>query len=329
MENNWELIGHQWAANLLHNQIKSARLRHAYLILGPSGIGKRDLALAFAKAINCLEPTEPGIFCNECRVCRQINRTQHPDLFVLEREEGDKDIKVKALRELQRSLSLAPYDAKYRVAMILNFQDASISASNALLKTLEEPPAKVILLLTAEIPESLLPTILSRCELIRLRPMAIDSLAEELAIRGISEEQAQLLARVSGGRPSFAQKLHAESDLLDQRVLWLDDQEELLASNRRGRFEYAQRLAKDKSRFRQALLTWASLWRDVLLRSAGANSPIENPDREAQIDVLAREFDLSSIRRFLAALQDTLSLLETNINTRLAAEVLLLEMPNS
>lgn len=329
MESNWALIGHQWAINLLQNQIRSDRLRHAYLFLGPSGIGKRDLAIAFAKAMNCLEPVESGIFCDKCRVCRQINRSQHADFFILKREEGDKDIKVKALRELQRSLSLAPYDAEYRIALILNFQDASISASNALLKTLEEPPPKVILLLTAEIPESLLPTILSRCELIRLRPLALDSLSEELAIRGISDEHARLLAHVSGGRPSYAQQLHTESDLLDQRSLWLDDQQELISSDRRSRFEYAKKLSKDKSEFRQVLLTWSSFWRDVLLRSARADSPIENLDREQQIDVLADDFDLNAIHRFLADLQHTLSLLETNVNARLAAEVLLLDMPKS
>lgn len=329
MGNNWDLMGHHWAVNLLQNQVKSDRLRHAYLFLGPSGIGKRDLALSFAKAINCLDPGEPGVFCDECRVCRQIDRAQHPDLFVLQREEGDKDIKVKALRELQRSLSLAPYDAEYRVALILNFQHASTSAANALLKTLEEPPAKVILLLTAEIPESLPLTILSRCELLRLRPLALESLTRELAARGIDKKQARLLAHISGGRPRYAQQLHSESDLLDQRALWLDDHQDLLISNRRDRFEYAQKLGKDKSQFRQILLTWSSLWRDVLLRSARADSAIENPDREQQIDVLARDLDLDSIRRFLAALQHTLSMLETNINTRLAAEVLLLDMPNS
>lgn len=322
-------MGHQWAATLLQNQVNSDRLSHAYLFLGPSGIGKRDLALSFAKAINCLEPVEPGIFCNECRVCRQINRTQHPDLFVIQREDGDKDIKVNALRELQRNLSLAPYDAEYRVALILNFQYASISASNALLKTLEEPHPKVILILTAEIPESLPLTILSRCELLRLRPLAMESLTEQLAARGIAEKQARLLAHVSGGRPSYAQQLHSESDLLIQRTLWLDDQQNLLASNRHDRFEYAQKLGKDKPEFRQVLLTWSSLWRDVLLRSARANSSIENSDREQQIDVLAKNLDLDSIHRFLTALQLTLSMLETNINTRLAAEVLLLDMPNS
>lgn len=327
MGTNWDLIGHHWAVDLLQGQIKNDRLRHAYLFLGPSGIGKHALAMSFAKAINCLEPGEPGAFCNECRVCRQIERAQHPDLFILQREEGDKDIKVGAVRELQRSLALAPYDAEFRVALISNFQHASISASNALLKTLEEPPTKVILLLTAEIPESLLPTIISRCEILRLRPLALDILTKELVSRSMPEQQAQLLAHVSGGRPAYALQLESDSQLLDQRTTWLDDQHDLLTSNRRVRFDYAQALGKDKPQFRHILLTWSSLWRDVLLRSADAESPLENPDREEQVNNIVADLDLDVIHRFLAAIQRTLSMLDTNVNTRLAAEALLLKMP--
>ncbi|MCH7663315.1 MAG: DNA polymerase III subunit delta' [Chloroflexi bacterium] len=327
MGTDWNVIGNQWAVELLSGQINSDRLRHAYLFLGPSGIGKFDFALAFAKAFNCMRPPKAGTFCGDCRVCRQFDRTQHPDLFSLQRKEGDKDIKVKAMRSLLRSLSLAPYDAEFRVALISDIQYASISASNALLKTLEEPPAKVIFLLTAEIPESLPATIVSRCELVRLRTVEVDSLAEELISRGAAKDQAQLLAHISGGRPGYAMKLRSDPTLLNQRTEWLDNQYTLLNATRRARFDFAHTLSKDKSIFRQVLLTWISFWHDVLLKSANANATLENLDRESQVSELADRLNLRGVHHFISALQNTLTSLDTNINLRLAAEALMLKMP--
>ena len=327
MGKDWNIIGHQWAVELLSGQIKSNRIRHAYLILGPPGIGKYELALAFSKAFNCLNPPKAAVFCGECRVCRQFDRGQHPDLFPLERNEGDKDIKVGAMRSLMRSLSLAPYDAEYRVALISNMQHASISASNALLKTLEEPPKKVIFLLTAEIAENLPATIASRCELVLLRSVKVNILAEELISRGVDKDQARLLAHISGGRPAYAMELQSDPALLSQRTEWLNSQDTLLNADRRTRFDFAQELSKDKTMFRQLLFTWISFWHDVLIRSSQANTRLENLDRESQIDELATRIPQHDIHLFISDLQNTLSLIDTNINLRLAAEVLLLKMP--
>ena len=105
---------------------------------------------------------------------------QHPDLFIVERQDGDRDIKVDAVRALQHSLSLAPYEAPHRVAVLRDFENASNSAQNAMLKTLEEPPGRVVLLVTAESAEALLPTITSRCEVVRLRPLALDVVSKGL-----------------------------------------------------------------------------------------------------------------------------------------------------
>lgn len=167
---NWSIYGHEWAADLLGNHITHDAVRHAYLFCGPPGIGRRTLALKFVQALNCLQPPSPGEACGSCRMCQQTAREQQPDLHIIRIEEDASNIKVEQIRDLQRVLALSPYQARYRVALLLGFEKATPGAQNALLKTLEEAPEKAILLLTADSPDNLLPTIVSRCELLRLRP---------------------------------------------------------------------------------------------------------------------------------------------------------------
>ena len=180
---SWNLIGHDWAAKILKQHLKKGDLHHAYLFTGAPGVGRRSLALEFAQAINCTQPPSPGEACGTCSICKQIARMQQADLHIIAPEIEGGMIKVDQIRELQRSLILSPYEAKYRIALLLNFHRANANAQNALLKTLEEAPRKVILLLTADSAESLLPTISSRCEILRLRPTGIDSLAAALEER--------------------------------------------------------------------------------------------------------------------------------------------------
>ena len=122
---------------------------------------------------------------------------QHPDLSIVQAETEGGTLKVDQVREIRRALTLKPYQAKYRVALFLRFQEASEGAANALLKTLEEAPEHVILILTADNPEQLLPTITSRCEVLRLRPLPVDVIESHLKSNGAEAEQAHLIAHVS------------------------------------------------------------------------------------------------------------------------------------
>jgi len=325
---NWDILGHEWAVSLLKEHVAQSGLRHAYLFTGPQGVGRRTLALRMAQALNCLQPPEPGEPCGNCRICKQIARMEHPDLAVEQAEQVGGILKVDQIRDLQRSLSLAPYDARYRVALLLRFEEANPNAANALLKTLEEPPPQVILMLTADSPESLLPTIVSRCEVVRLRPLPLELVRQGLQNRwGLPVEEADLLAHISGGRPGYALRLHAEPESMAQRITWLDDHQQMLSANRVQRFTYAEALAKDKDALRNALLVWISLWRDVLLCAAGSTSPFANLDRAEEIGFIADHFGLDAAHQTIARLEHTLDLLERNVNTRLAAEVMLLDLP--
>ena len=333
MTDNWNLLGHEWAVDMLKQQVAQGQVRHAYLFCGPPGLGRRTLALRLAQALNCETPASAGIPCGTCRNCKQIESMQHPDLTVIQSLDEDGTpkengtLKVDYIRAVQHSLSLKPYQAKYRVALFLRFQEANDNAANALLKTLEEAPAHAILLLTADTPEQLLPTIISRCEVLRLRHLPISSIESDLLKRGVDAERARLLAHISGGRPGYARRLVDDVTLLEKREERLNDLQTLLHASRVEKFSYADKLSKDKDVMRQVILIWLSYWRDVLLRVAQAETSLTNIDCNMEIEFLAGRLDLSFARRVVGDLESTLEKMDKNVNSKLLAEILLLDWP--
>jgi len=327
MTNNWNMLGHEWAVDMLRQHVTRGDVRHAYLFCGPPGLGRRTLALRLVQALNCTNLITAGEPCGQCRDCKQTEAMQHPDLNVIQADSEGGTLKVDQVREVQHALSLKPYQAKYRVALFLRFQEANDNAANALLKTLEEAPAHAILLLTADTPEQLLPTIVSRCEILRLRALPVKIIEADLLSRGLDEERARVISHISGGRPGYARKLVDDISLLEKREECLDDLQTLLPAPRAEKFFYAEKLAKDKDMMRQTILIWLSYWRDVMLRVAQAETPLINVDRNMEIEFLAGRVDLSTARRIVGDLESALEKMDKNVNSRLLAEVLLLDWP--
>ncbi len=321
---SWNLFGHSWAVNLLRAQIQRGTLRHAYLFTGPAGVGRRTLALRFTQALICSQPPAPGEFCGECLNCRGVEAMTHPDLMIVQAERAGGVLKVDQVREVRRLTALKPYQATYRVALFCRFHEANESAANALLKTLEESPEQVLLLLTADSAEALLPTIVSRCEVVRLRPLAYVQVERLLLDRGVDPEHARRLAHLSGGRPGAALRMLEEPQMLEFRQQRLEDVYRLLSASRREKFAYAEELAREREAMRQTLLIWLSFWRDVLLQVARSAVPLENVDWKAEIAALAAQLDLSTARKRVVETEQALHRLDRNVNPRLLAEVLLL-----
>ena len=328
MNSNWDLTGHEWAVDMLKKHIIHGTTRHAYLLAGPPGLGRRTLAVRFAQALNCPTPVETGIACGLCRDCKQIESMKHADLTMVQSDSEGGILKVDQIREARKTLILKPFMSKYRVALFLRFQEANDNAANALLKTLEEAPSYAVLILTADNPEQLLPTILSRCEVLRLRPLRVDDVQKALVGRGVETSRARLIAHISGGRMGYAIRLIENDTLLERREERLNDLLTLLPASRVEKFAYADKLAKDKDAMRQTISFWLSYWRDVMLRAAQAETPLVNVDRNLEIEDLAGRMDLPSARTVVGGLENALEKLERNVNPRLLAEVLLLDLPN-
>lgn len=321
------MIGHAWAVNLLAEHIAQGQERHAYLFTGPQGVGKRTLALRFTQGLNCTHPPAPGQPCLKCSTCKRIEAMQHPDLSLIQAEHEGEVLKIDQVRELQHRLALSPFEARYRVALILRFEEAHSGAANAMLKTLEEPPAQVIVILTANTSESLLPTIVSRCEAIRLRPLAIPETSQGLqVIQGMSPETAEKLAHISGGRPGYALQLFNHPELLEQRQSFIEEMLQLLTSSRRERFAFAFTHLNHKDDLRRELQIWLTIWRDVLIYASGVNEGITNLDFSASLKRLATELGMKA-KFYVASVEKTIDQIDRNVNPRMALEVLLMDFP--
>jgi DNA polymerase-3 subunit delta' len=223
------------------------------------------------------------------------------------------------------------------VALLRGFDAASDGAQNALLKTLEEPAPHVVLVVTARSTAGLLPTIVSRCEVLSLRTQAAGVIERALVEAGLPVERATLLAALSGGRPGRALRLSTEEGRLAQRQRQLDDLAMILKAGRTERLRYAEATAKKQSageeleavraRVAELLQVWLGLWRDALLRSSGAEARLTNPDRQADLDRMVGLLDVPRIAEGMRAIEGALEHIDRYANIQLALEVMLLDLP--
>lgn len=319
----WPIIGHDWVVDMWQNSIREGRVRHAYLLNGPAHIGKRTLALTFAQALNCLSDARP---CGECRSCQKVARGTHPDVRVIEGQGGS--IKIDQIRELQNEVALSTHESLWKVYVLRDVDQATPEAANCLLKTLEEPPQCIVLILTATRPNMLLPTVVSRCQVLPLRPLPPGLIAQALGDKWqVSPERAALLARLSGGRIGWAIAALQDESILTKRAEAMADLQRMMAAHRVERLEYAAKLGSQRDDALSALDTWQTWWRDLLLTKARAEEMITNFDFLDELRYWANLLTVKQINSFLARLNGAVRHVEQDANARLALESLFLNLP--
>lgn len=331
----WQVAGHDWVVRVLDSSIARERVSHAYLLAGPQGVGKSTLAKNLAQALLCQGQDKP---CSDCEACRKITAGNHPDVRVVDlhyqailREESlakQKEVRVDTIRSVTHEAGLKPFEGRRKVLLIPDADHMNLHAANSLLKTLEEPPPHVVLVLTATDPHLLLPTIVSRCQVLSLRFVPLALIEEELRLRhGVEAERARLLAGLSGGRIGWAIRAADDDSVLDHRSNTLQELAALPRRSRLDRLDYAQRLAHHPDGTQDTLDLWLSWWRDLLLIRGGSPETIGNVDFSAPMEQEAHRYDLSAIATFLKAIRRTQRQLKMNTDARLALEVLLLDLP--
>lgn len=331
----WQTLGYPRIVGALDQAIRGGRPTHAYLIVGSPHVGKRRLAIDLAKAINCTGAPVP---CDVCRSCDRIERGVHVDVeWIGLLEEGGRrkrDVTLGQIQTLQHQASLAPFEGRFRVFVIDPADRLNDEAANCLLKTLEEPPAQVVLILLAGSDGTILPTVRSRCQRIDLRPLPAETIAGTLEHRtGLGPRQITRIARRARGRLGWAISAAEDPDLDAARQAIIDEAAGLIYLGSTDRLALVGRLAgefqKDRHVAADRLATWLEWWRDVLLVALGCPDLVVNADRTAELDRQAAELGPDQIRRVIEATETAIQQLHDNANPRLAIDVLLLQIPVS
>ncbi|MHB1316989.1 MAG: DNA polymerase III subunit [Anaerolineae bacterium] len=318
----WQTIGHSWAVEQLAASAASGHISRANLFTGHEHIGKFHLALEFAAALNCVGESRP---CGTCVHCSRVAASSHPDLTIVQPDSGH--VKIGQIRAMQHELSLKPFEARWRVAIITDMQTATEEAENALLKTLEEPPGQAVIILTAVDAGLLEPTVVSRCRVLALQPVPAQIIAQALVDRGLDATVADEIARLSGGQVGWALEAAGSPKMVARHEQIVD---QLLALLDQG---YASSIAAAETLGRQSDLNeivseWQSVWRDVMLISAGCPDLITNRRYQDRLDRLAQRVGLRRAQRAAADTRAAMEQLEQNVNSRLAIEAMLLGWHN-
>jgi DNA polymerase-3 subunit delta' len=315
-----DVVGHERAVARLVRSATDDRVPGAILLLGPPGIGKRAVAEALAARLVCAAPVG-GDACGTCAQCTRVAAGTHPDVRIVVRDEDRRDVRIEQVRELSRWLALQPLMATRKVAIVDDAHCLNEHGQNALLKTLEEPPGRSVLILVSSSAALLLPTVRSRCQLIRLDPLPADMVARVLVARGVVAERAGQLAAFADGSPGRALAMDGDRETrARERVL------EALPRLRDLDAKALSDLAQELSRgpLDAALATAVGWYRDVLDTALGASRPLRNPGAAPAIRTAAARLSPPAVLRQLEAVCDTILDLEKNANRMLSFETMLL-----
>jgi DNA polymerase-3 subunit delta' len=329
----WKTIGQPEALALFKHSLETGSLAHAYLLAGAPHIGKMTLALDLARAVNC-QGNEPP--CEQCQSCKRITEGKHADIQIISlnsnRDSGDTkarvEISIDDIRELQHNASLPPFEGKYKVFIVDGAEYLSTEAVNCLLKTIEEPPPNIIILLLTTEESRLLPTVVSRCQRLELKPLPINEIEKMLIeSHGIDGDKAGLLARLSHGCFGWALSVSLDDSYLEQRNQRLTEMISLLTAGWDERFNYAAKLANERKSAEEIIRLWLAWWRDLMLTKCGCKQAVINIDYVSVFEQWVEVLSLPEVRDFIDCMQNSLDQIAQNANLRLVYEILMLNIP--
>jgi DNA polymerase III subunit delta' len=308
--------GQDTAVRSLKNAINNNRLAHAYIFSGPEGCGRSLLARNFAKALNCEKKKDDA--CDFCTSCKKIDKYIHPDVKWLNKDGKGSQIKIEQIRELENQIVLKPYEAKYKVFIIKDAQLMTAEAANSFLKTLEEPPPNSVLILITERPKDLFRTIVSRCQLIRIKPFSTEELSFILVTEyNMQKKKAELLSRISEGR--LGRAIDYSSDVLTLRDKILEE-----FSSDDSVEDYSARDRDDLARRLNVLLSW---YRDLLVfKVTHEEDLIINFDKVNDIKVNEKSYKTTDLLDIFENVLDAKERIGSNVNPKLALSVMFKEI---
>ena len=321
-----KIIGHEKIIEYFRNVIAGGQVSHAYILNGPDLSGKMLLTETFAAALQCEGEGERP--CGECRSCKQAESRNHPDIIYVTHEKPA-SIGVDDIREqINDTIMVRPYSSYYKVYIVDEAEKMTVQAQNALLKTIEEPPSYAVILLLTTNQDAFLPTILSRCVQLKLKPLR-DEVVREYLVQslGVEESQAEIYAAFARGNLGKAIHL-AESEefrvMYDALILMLKhlkdaDISELL--------EYIRKLKEENLDIRGCLDFMQMWYRDVLMYKTTKDiNLLIFKDEFSTIKAMSTVSGYDGLERILQAIEKARVRLDANVNMELVMELMFLTM---
>ncbi|HEY3308667.1 MAG TPA: DNA polymerase III subunit delta' [Desulfuromonadaceae bacterium] len=317
-----DILGHERIREVFQRALRSGKTSHSYIFEGPPGCGRRKTALALIQALFCEFGEDDA--CGVCSACRKIAGGNHADIHFIEPLPDKRDISIDQLREMQRELALRPYEAPRKACLVEPAERMSVNAANSLLKTLEEPPGNAIIILISENAGMLLPTIRSRCQLVRFAPLSPEHVRQALERAGMDTASAAILAPMAGGSVQRALELDNES-LVEKQELLLKHLSGLKVGNIGSIFNAAEELSGNRDETLEILDMLLSISRDIIYLVAGSNEIINAPIRPA-LESMARRLNLDRALQVTADVIETRRAVQRNANVKLALDHLFIKM---
>ena len=318
-----EIRGNTPLVEQLRRSAASGRSSHAYLFLGGAGAGKRLIANTFAKALQCEGEKRP---CDSCKSCHAFNHGNHPDVIYFQPLKNGKTYTIEDVREqLLETVDLKPFQYEKKIYIIEKADTLNIQSQNALLKTLEEPPAHAVFLLLAERAEAFLPTILSRVVVMKIRPLSAETIADYLMQAGHLAEESHILSASAQGRIGQALELVEDEGFREMRQDILGKLEALPSMSEGDAYLLAKDLEgyKNDLRFLDIMELW---YRDLLTaKSLREEGYLIQRDKKDAIFRAAKE-PAALLAKKAAAVRTARMRLAQNANFRLTMEVMLMDL---
>lgn len=318
-----EIRGNTPLVEQLRRSAASGRSSHAYLFLGGAGAGKRLIANTFAKALQCEGEKRP---CDSCKSCHAFNHGNHPDVIYFQPLKNGKTYTLEDVREqLLETVDLKPFQYEKKIYIIEKADTLNIQSQNALLKTLEEPPAHAVFLLLAERAEAFLPTILSRVVVMKIRPLSAETIADYLMQAGHLAEESHILSAYAQGRIGQALELVEDEGFREMRQDILGKLEALPSMSEGDAYLLAKdfEVYKNDLRFLDIMELW---YRDLLTaKSLREEGYLIQRDKKDAIFRAAKE-PAALLAKKAAAVRTARMRLAQNANFRLTMEVMLMDL---
>lgn len=321
-----EILGHEPIKEHFFNAVLTGNISHAYILSGEAGIGKKSLANAFALALLCEKgQADP---CRQCHACKQVMSGNHPDLIYVTHEKpasiGVDDVR----RQINDTIQVKPYSSAHKIYIVDEAEKMTVQAQNALLKTIEEPPAYAVILLLTTNAEAFLPTILSRCVQLKLKPLKDGEVKDYLVSRmGVELSQAEIYTAFARGNLGKAIHLADSEDFRHLYGELLDLLKNLKKSDISELLERIRKMKEDKLDIHQCLDFMQMWYRDVLMYKTTKDiNLLIFKDEFSTVNAMSTVSGYEGLERILTAIDKARIRLDANVNMELVMELLLLTM---